>query len=282
MIFMESILSHPAFQSAIAPFAASLLVALVLRRAGSRWQGFAILAGWLAVVGLAMGFQFDPLTSTRKIVLLSAILPLIALVLEQPPLEARTRSSVMAGLSAAAMLWILWPVLARAGLAEALPQAVGLLTYVVFVVLAFGRLARGRVEPLGGTALALSLGTGGAAILGASALYGQLGFALAAASGGLILAWLIRPHLSALGSMAAMAVAVPLAFIGAAGIVYADLSWWVLPCLALVPVAVWVGWKPIGNMKSVWGRMILVTLAGLIPALLGVWISWQSSGDMVY
>jgi hypothetical protein len=128
----------------------------------------------------------------------------------------------------------------------------------------------------------LSLGTGGAAMLGASALYGQLGFALAAATGGLILPWLIRPHLPALGLMTAMAVAIPLAFIGAAGIVYADLSWWVLPCLALVPLAVRVGWKPINNMESAWGRMILITLGGIVPALLGLWVSWQSSGDMIY
>jgi hypothetical protein len=279
---MASILAHPAFQSAVAPFAASLLMALLLRRAGVRWQGLAVLAGWLAVVGLAVGFQFEPLTSTRKIVLLSVLLPVLALGLEWSPLTIRTRLAVLAGLACAAMLWILWPVLARTGLAEALPQAAGLLAYVVFVVLAFGLLARNRVEPLGGAALAMSLGTGGAAILGASALYGQLGFALAAASGGLILPWLMRPHLPVLGSMAAMAVAIPLAFIGAAGIVYADLSWWVLPCLALVPVAARLGWKFIGNMESVWGRMILVTLAGLLPALLGVWISWQSSGDMIY
>jgi hypothetical protein len=279
---MQSVLSHPAFQSAVAPLVAALVVALILWRAGSRWQGLALMAGWLAVVGLAVGFQFEPLTSTRKIVLLSLLLPLFALGLEWSPLTAKARSAVMVALAAASMLWIVWPVLARGGVTAALTLALGLLAYVAWTVVTFGQLARRPVELLGAAGLALAMGTGGAAMLGASALYGQLGFALAAAMGGLILPWMLRPHLTGLGQMSAQAVAVPLAFIGAAGIVYADLSWWVLPCLALVPVAVWGTWKPISKLGAVWGRMIIATLAGLLPALLGVWISWQSSGDMVY
>lgn len=279
---MNAVLSHPAFQSAVAPFAVSLVLAALLRHAGARWQGLAILAGWLAVVGLAVGFQLEPLTSTRKLILAGAVLPLLTPSLEWTPLGLRSRLGVMVLAALLAILWILWPVLARSEFTEVLPKAAGLLGYVAFVVLSFGLLALKGRESLGAAGLALALGTGGAAMLGASALYGQLGLALAAACGGLILSGLLRRNLAAQGQMTAMGLAIPLSFIGAAGTVYADLTTWVLPSLALVPIVAWAAWFPLQNIRSPWGRMTAVSLAALLPALLAIWTSWQTSGEMIY
>ena len=76
---MRELLNHPAVQGGLAPFVVALIVAELLQR--MRLSGLAIIAGFAATVYLVSGFAFDPLTASRKIVLLTLAASLFALPL---------------------------------------------------------------------------------------------------------------------------------------------------------------------------------------------------------
>jgi hypothetical protein len=276
---MDSLLANPVFQSAVAPLLVSLGLAMALWRAEARWQGLAIAGGFLAALWLITGLSVTPLTSTRKIVLASLVLPLLALTLELlAALKPKLRLAILAVLADTVLIWVLWPVLRRMEWGPAVLETAALGLYVAWLIVATGLLAA-RTERLGSAALALAIGTGGSAFIAASALYAQLGFALAAATGGLLLRWLIWPNQVGLGLAAAMAAAVPLALLGAAGTVYTQLPWTVLCCLALIPLAALI---PVMGGGSRWLRVPLMTVIALLPALPALWLAWRAAGDVIY
>lgn len=275
---MQDLLVHPAVQSAAAPLMVSLMMAVMLWRASARWQGLAILAGFLTAMVLITGFSLLPLTSTRKIILASLGLPLLALASEFMLKRPSVRMIVLTIIAAAAMPWIIWPVLSRMEMGEALPLMAGLMLYVAWSVVIFIAWENSP-ERIGSAALAMATGTGGAAMIGASALYGQLGFAVAAAMGGLLLRWMIAPGRNGFGLAAAIAVAAPLALIGAAATVYAKLPWTALPWLALIPLAARI---PVAPRSSRWLRVPLMTVISMLPAIPALWLAWRAAGDVVY
>lgn len=275
---MGDVFANPAFQSAVAPLVVGLTAAVLLGRANARWQGLAILAGFLAALALITGLSLLPLTSTRKIILASLGLPLLALALDGKVRRWVVRLTILVVLVAGALSWVIWPVLLRMEMLEALAQLAGLILYVAWLVSIF-HAWEDNPERTGSAALALAIGTGGTAMIAASALYGQLGFALAAAMGGLLLRWMIWPGQNRFGLSAAMAVAVPLALLGAAATVYAKLPWTVLPCLALIPLAAGI---PVASQGSRWLRVPLMTLISMLPAIPALWLAWRAAGDVTY
>ena len=136
--------------------------------------------------------------------------------------------------------------------------------------------------------LALGMGVGATSVLAASAWYGQLAFAVAAAVGGLLLVFLLKPMLSKsypkkgetkLGMLSLMAVAVPLGLIGGAANIYANLPGVALICLALVPAAAAI---PVLRGHNAWLRTTISTVLGLLPAAPAVWLAWDAAGSMGY
>ena len=65
------LLNHPAVQGGVAPLVVALLIAILLARTRFAW--LAIVAGYATTIALTMGFQFSPLTASRKILLLGLI-----------------------------------------------------------------------------------------------------------------------------------------------------------------------------------------------------------------
>jgi len=277
---MESLLAQPPVQSGLAPFLASLLLAAALWRADARWQGLAIVGGLLLAVLLIIGPTLLPLTSTRKIVVASLALPLLTLALDSPAVGYRARLAAVVLAGIAALLWVLWPVLLRREAGEAMMLAGGLTLYAAAVLLVLARLERDCAR-LAGAGMALAVATGAAAVIGASALYGQLALALAAALGGLTVLRGLRCALggACFGLAGFVAVGVPLALLGAAASVYARLPPTALPLLALSPVAALI---PLGRRRPDWQRVIIAAASTLPLSAIAVYLTWRAAGDMVY
>ena len=275
---MESFVTQPPVQSGLAPFVASLVLAMVLLRAPARWQGLAIVGGLLLAVLLIIGPALMPLTSTRKIVVTSLGLPMLAILLDVAPLRWRARVGVVVLLAVLALLWVLWPVLLRREPGEAVLLGAGLALYVAAVLVVFARLGRCCAR-LAGAALGFAVATGVAVIVAASALYGQLAIAVAAAVAGLTAVRLWRPGLAENGACfglgGAMAVAVPLALLGAAASVYARLPMMALPLLALSPLLALI---PLAAGRPAWLRVVIAGLLTLPPALGAIYLAWQAAG----
>src|SRR2546430_14887003 len=75
---MQEMLANPAVQGGLAPFIAALTVTALL--APFRLGGLAVVAAFATAVYFIAGFTFEPLTATRKIILLGFAAPLAGLL----------------------------------------------------------------------------------------------------------------------------------------------------------------------------------------------------------
>ena len=296
---MQDLLAHPAIQAAIAPFVAALVVALLCWRMGEVAAGLAIISGFILTVVLTTGLALQPLTSTRKIILVSLclplLLPLIAFVRDKLSLTSQ-RWGVFIGLIVptallvAAISWVVWPVFSRQEIAEAWPMLARVMVYVAAIGLAFLAMTRlkssEKAVAQGASVFALGLGTAVTSMIAASALYAQLAFSIVAAVGCLLLISLFKTPSSEvkngvgyLGSFGLFAAVVPLALIGAAATVYAKLPGWGLLCLAVVPLfAVW----PTVKISQPWLRLVATSLLALLPVIPAVWFAWDAASAISY
>lgn len=277
---MQEVLANPEIQSSLLPLVCSLLIALLASRAGSRWLGLGIIAGFLLTVSLSAGLGFQPLTSTRKIILCSVFLPVLGIILDWRQDGLRVCLAVLAAVLAMAALWVVWPVLMRQQGLELwlLAGRVGLYAAAIGAGLMwFGRQA---IYQQGGAILGLGIATGAVVLVSASALYAQLSFAVAAAMGGVLLVVLLaKPTPKGLGNLGIFAAAAPLALLGGAATVYAKLPPLALLFLMLVPAFAAI---PLVRHENPWLRCTVSTLLALLPALPAFWLSWRAAGPMVY
>lgn len=280
---MQDLLAHPAIQSAVAPLISSLVVALLLHRAGNLWQGLAVVTGLLVAVLLITGLSFQPLTSTRKIILCSLFLPFAAVPLFQMKCSIFVRTLLLSAAMACAALWVAWPVLGRQEGLDLLLTGGRVALFAAAVGASMSWLDRVSVPRQGGVMLALSIGVGVSALIAASALYGQLAFAVSAAVGGLLLVILLEPMIKVLGSdkmrtglggLSLFAVGVPLGLIGGAATVYAQLPGAALISLVLIPAAAAI---PVFRQLNPWICTTLTALSGLILAGPAYWLAWQAA-----
>jgi uncharacterized protein YqgC (DUF456 family) len=285
---MQDLLAHPAFQAALAPLICSFVAALVLHRAGNLWQGMAVVVGIFVAILLITGLSFQPLTSTRKIILCTLVLPFLAVPLFRSNCPAISRALLLSIAMGCAALWVAWPVLGREeGMVLWLTGGrVALFAAVIGAGMSW--LGGANAPRQGGVMLALGIGVGASAFIAASALYGQLAFAVSASVGGLLLVVLLEPSIkifgvdkmrSGLGGLSLFAVAVPLGLIGGAATVYAQLPSMALIFLALIP---FVAAIHVFRQLNPWISVTLTTLSGLIIAAPALWLAWSAAETVSY
>lgn len=296
---MNELLAHPAFQAAVAPFFVAVFIALVFRRFGVIAFGLAIIAGMLTAVMLTTGLSLFPLTSTRKIILSSLCLPFVVLLLDRlcgrlPNTRARwsvvIKLAVPMVLLVATVNWVIWPVLMRQEMSEVWPMLASVSLYVGVLsaaILGMARLKRPeKLAAQGASVLVLGLGTAVTTMIAASALYAQLASSVTAAVGAMLLISLFSKPVAEgklgighFGAFGLFAAAVPLALIGAAATVYAQLPG--LALLFLVTVPLFAGWPTI-NVERLWLRLIFTSLLALVPVIPAAWLAWRAAGAVSY
>src|SRR5258708_15551514 len=133
----------PAGRGGRGPFAAAVIVAALL--APSRLGGLAVVAAFATAVYFIAGFTFEPLTATRKIILLGLAAPVAGIVIDFAFRPTRLQAWVLALAGAAAAAWIFWPILAQKDLERALlPGGIAVLATAWTIGLAHSRLAQDR------------------------------------------------------------------------------------------------------------------------------------------
>lgn len=271
---MNDLLGNPAVQAGIVPFAAALAVGLPLRN--TRTLVLAIGAALLAVVWLTMGLAFEPLTSVRKLVVAGFGAVVLALALEAaPPRHPLVRSVLLAGSAAAVAVWVVLGLLRQKELVPALLAGSGAALYLA--VLVYGMHRTTATSPLRSTAvsLMLGLGTGGLALLGASAQLAQIGIAIGAAAGAVLLALLLGR-----GSTPTWTLGMPAMVVtGLAGLLAVFTG--VLPWFCLLPVlaAPWAA-RVVPDARD-WPGLLTAcctAAAAALPMLLAVTLAWVTAG----
>ena len=268
---MQELLNHPAVQGGIAPFVAGLVVAALF--APVRLAGLAAVAGFAVTVYLVGGLSFVPLTAARKIVLVGLVAAGAGVCVDLAFKPTRAAGPVLGVLFGGVAIWVFWSVLAQKPMNEMLLRGGGIAVFVAWLVAAFLMLREAPVRA-GAAGLALGLGGGIAAILAASASFGQYGMSVGAACGGYLLLQMIRGRTVAAGATLTLATGATLGLIACGAMTLAELPWYALPVLALVPLGAMI---PLPRGLPVWGEAILASLLAGIPALAACYLVWQSS-----
>lgn len=272
---MHELITNPAFQSGVIPFGVALIAGLLLNRLGWYWTGLALMAGFTATVYFVAGFQFQPWTSTRKIIALGLGAAGLGLLLDIYPWGRRWLPALLFVGAATAVLWLIWPVLQRREGMDLWLLGVGSVLYSGWCAAVMESL-RSKPVHAGGAAVALGFGTGAVTLLGASALLGQLGLALGAAAGAL---WLLVAFArkAEVGSLAMLPAGVLLGLLGISGHVYAEVPWYSLAMLALVPVCAQM---PLPTQWPRWLQAFIALILAGAPAGLAAWLVWRVAGGV--
>jgi hypothetical protein len=198
----------------------------------------------------------------------------VGLMLESGLRDRRVRLWLPPAAGAAVVLWIIWPVLLRSEGAALATLALAAPAYVAWLLLA-------GIEPLAArptralvAILMLGTGTGVTALLGASALMGQLGGAVAAATGAYILVFLLRGEFSP-GRTLLLPATLLCALAGVAAVVYASLPWYSLAPLALIPL---LAHLPLPRAGRPIAAVVVAVLYTLPAALAAIIITWRVAG----
>lgn len=273
---MEAWLSYPEVQSAAVPFGLALVCLLLLRRFAGIWASLSVLVGMAAAVYLITGFQFFPLNSTRKILAVACGFAAFGLIAEFLPWRrALGIAAALAG--AAGAVWVLWPLLIRdTGGLPWWQGAVGAL-YVASAMISAEWL-RSRADAASITVSAIGFGAGGAALLGATALYGQLGLAAGSASAAAAL-------LTLFGAVVVMSRAVTYSLVALSSLLavgavtFSNLVFYSLIPLFLTPWLAALPW--LARLQPRAYRIAVAVLVGVAVAV-AVGIAWKTSGPPPY
>lgn len=268
---MQELLNNPVIQSSAAPFLVGLIVAALLFPV--RLAGLAAGAGFLAAVWLIGAFSFEPMTATRKIVVLAVAAPVLGVLADLAFKPTRATAPILGALFGVASIWMIWSVLVQKPTQEAALLAAGVFAFVLATV-ALTVSLQDRAVRAGSAGLFLGLGAGAGAVIGASALLGQYGLALGAACGAFLLLAMILGKRVFAGATLTLAASVGAALIAAGAMVLARLPWTSLIAIALIPLAVRL---PLPEKLPAWIQAFVASFYALAPAACAGVLAWQSS-----
>jgi len=265
---MDDWLGNPAVQAGVAPFVVALVLSAVLAR--TRFLAFAQVGGFALMAYLAIGLDFESLSSTKKLALAGFATALLAMALERFGQFNRRAMAIVVAVLAAATLWVAWRLLAQQEMAPAVVRGVLAMAYVGLLVVGTLHVSR---DPVAGAAagLMLGLGTGALAVLGASALLGVVGISAGAAAGATLLVQMVRGRTAPAGWTISLPASTLSALAGVLAVLSASLPWYTLLPLLAAP---WATRLVPGTVQKVWLRAFLCALAALVPVLAAVAVAW--------
>jgi hypothetical protein len=266
---MEELLANPAVQAGVAPFLSALAVAAALRR--TRLLGVAVALAFALVIALTVGYAFEPLTATRKLVVIGLCTALVVLALEVPgaPPTPAIRATLAAA-AATAAVWMVWRVLLQQEPAKAALYGLAAGAYIA-LLLESGLRASGDGIRAASTSMMLGLTAGVLALLGASALLAQVGIAVAAGAGAVLLVQMMGLQRGPTGWTLVLPAATIAGLAGLLAVFTGSLPWFcLLPTLGIP----WAAKLVRQERRPPWLAALLTALAGLIPMLLAVGLAW--------
>jgi hypothetical protein len=267
---LQELLNHPAVQGGLAPFVVALIVAELFQR--MRLSGLAIIAGFAATVYLASDFSMEPLTAARKIVLLGLLSAGLALPLTL--LNPRWLRPLLGVAGGGVAVWAVLRILEQQEMAAMLLWGSGCALYVGWLVFWFDGLNDASLRA-GSAGLALGLGTGGAALFGASALLGQFGLALGAAAGAYLLIQMLTNSPLPCGRSYTLPLSLIAGMSACLAVLTAQLPWYALLVLAIIPVAAKI---PLPAKQGLWVQSMLLSTVTLACAAGAVYLTWRVAG----
>lgn len=264
---MHALFSHPAVQAGLLPFIVALACAELFLRL--RLSGLAIIAGFATTAYLTSSFAIDPHSGPHKIIWLGIAASALAL-----PLTLLAWSHwrpLLAALAAASAVWTTWDVLQQHPLAEAMMWGAGCALYTGWLVFWFDGLHEKSVAA-GNAGLALGIGTGLAALIGAAELPGKFGLAVGSAAAAYLLIQIISNSRLPCGRGYTLPLALIAGLAGSLSAVGSHQPWYTLPLLALIPLAALI---PVPEKWAVWLQALTLSLLTIACAAGAAYMTWR-------
>lgn len=271
---LQSLLDHPAVQAGLAPFIVALLVSELFRRI--KLSGLAVIAGFAITIYLASSFSFEPLTVPRKIIALGFLGAGLGVVLDWLRFSWLTWLLPIA--AGAVTIWAMLNILQHQPPQVALLWGAACAAYVALLVWGMDRLESNAMRS-SSAATALGFGTGGAALLGASALLGQFGLALGAAAAALSFILCISNRTLPTGRALTLPVALIAGLTACLAVLSAKLPWYALAILVCIPLLAHL--VPLQN-RSVRVQILLLSLLTLPVASAAIYVTWRSAENIPF
>lgn len=268
---MSDLLGHPAIQAGAAPFVTALVVAVCLRR--TRLMGLAISAAFMVLVALTVGFSFEALTAQRKLVLMAAATAALVPVLEMPAM--RNRTDLAAALAAAAAIAGVWTVLRVLQQYETSMALLAGSASALYMALMVAPVRQAAVVPAAASSFGLGVATGVLALFGASALLAQMGVAIAAGAGAVLLVLMTSNRSDFASWTLALPAAVMCGLVGLVTVFTGSLPWYCLLPVLAVPWAARLTPKT-GGPGWLSGALAVTTV--LAPVSMAVVLAWLATG----
>jgi hypothetical protein len=270
---LQELLNNPAIQSGVAPFLVAVIVAELFHRI--RLSGLAVIAGFAVTVYLASDFNMAPLTSSRKIVVLGLSAALLGLSMDT--LRFRSHRSVLSILGGIAALWAVQRILQNQDTIHMLLWGTGCMAYVYSLIWGMDRTLDQSPLHTSSAAAALGLGTGAAALIGASALLGQFGLAIGSAALAHLFIQVLTNKTLPTGHILVLPVAMVSGLAGCIAVLSAKLPWYALLLMAVVPLT---GSLIQNSARSCRINGPLLFLLSFAPAAVAIFLAWRSAGDI--
>ena len=244
---MDDLLQHPAVQAGVAPLLVGLVVAAALWRTRFAW--FALVAAYATAVMLSTGLALQPLTAGRKVTLAVLVAPFIGAAVDAWPRPPRWLWAALPLACGLLTWWVFASLLAQREGSDRVLVSLGLLLFVAALAALILRL---RDDGVAGAAagVAGALAVGVAALLSASIGYFVGGIAMAAGAGALLALQFVLNRAQTPGHTGTLPLALALGLFATASVLLAQLPWFVLPLLALVPWAAYAGSTRGGTLRA--------------------------------
>ena len=251
---------HPITQSIIVPFVAAWITTKSLNHL--RLSGLAVIAGFCSTVYFIADFNFESLSTIRKIILSGLIAAIIGLLLDLTSSNQKFVRYLLAIACSIVVLWMSWPVLQQKEIQEAIVYGIGIVTYMIWVTVLVDRLTT-KPARAGSAGMSLGIGIGVSASLSSSAMLGQLGLSIGVACSAYLLAQLISGRTYFCGRIFTLPLSVLCGLIMPATIMLAQTPWYCLPVVAAVPLVAHV---PLPSSWSLRKHIIVLSMLTLIIA----------------
>ena len=268
---VTELLDHPAVQGGVAPLLVALIVAFALARTRFAW--LAIGVGYATMIALSTGFSFSPLTVARKTTLLGLLGPLVGIAADLVPRRSREIALTLAVAAAALSVWVFLAILQQRDAMNAVGVGGGIALFVAALVATMLHLRNDGLR-CGAAGIGLGLATGIAGVLSASIGYLVAGVAIAAGAGALLLVQVVLSRGLAPGMTGALPLGFLPALFAAGALLLAQLPWYALPLLLLVPAVVML---PVPDRAPMIVRAAILAGYALVAATIPILAAWYAA-----
>lgn len=258
---MSDWINHPITQSIFTPFVTAWITTKLFNH--NRLSGLALIAGFCSTVYLVADFNFESLSTIKKIILLGLIAAIIGLLLDLATLKNKKFARYLLATACSIVpLWMLWPVLLQKEIQEAAVYGISIALYMMWLTILVDCLST-KSTRAGSVGMSMGIAISISASLGSSAILGQLGLSIGISCCAFLLVQLISGKTYSCGRTFTLPLSILCGLIMPATIVFAQAPWYSLAVVAAIPVAAFI---PLPKNWSLRKQVIILSILTIVIA----------------